>query len=217
MKTFAIIPAYNEEKNIREVIKKVKKYVKHIVVVDDGSKDNTYETAKKEKIPVLRHVINLGKGGALKTGCEFAIKNLATNLILIDSDMQHDPNEIPRFLKELKNVDIVFGYRKIDKTMPAILRFGNWFINASAKLLYGLNLYDTTCGYRALTTSTYKKIRWETTGYFVEGEMIANVGREHLSFAQIPIQTIYSDKYKGTNVLDGMQIVLNMILWRLRK
>lgn len=214
---WAVIPAYNEEKNIARVIKGVKKYIKNIVVVDDGSKDDTYNLAKKSKVVVLGHIVNLGKGAALKTGCDFALEHNAKILIAIDGDMQHDPKEIPNFLKALKNKDIVFSYRKFYKKMPLLLKFGNWFINHTTKLLYGLNLKDTQCGYRAFTSEAYKKVRWDAFDYSMESEMIANVGKHHLRYDEIPIQTIYSDKYKGTTPIDGIKIVLNMILWRLAK
>ncbi len=214
---FAVIPALNESSNIIAVIDGVKKYLSNIIVVDDGSADGTYDKAKKANAIVLKHIINLGKGAALKTGAEFALKKGAEFLIFIDSDTQHDPEEIPKFIEALKSHDVVFGYRAMDSSMPPVLRFGNWFITRSTKFLYGLELNDTTCGYRAMAAEAYKKIRWDASGYFVEAEMIANIGKSHLSFAQVPIKTIYSDKYKGTNVMDGVKIVMNMVMWRLRK
>jgi len=212
-----IIPAYNEEKRIVDVIKKTKGYINNIIVIDDGSSDKTFEISKKQNIVVLRHIINLGKGAAVKTGCDFAVRKGAKKIILIDSDGQHDPSEIPNFLKELKNTDIVFGYRKFNKNMPFILKLGNGLINFTTKLLYGVKLRDTQSGYRAFTTSTYRKIRWKASDYSIESEMIANVGKKHLDYKEIPIQTIYSDKYKGTTIFDGLKIVFNMILWRLKK
>ena len=76
-KVFAVIPAHNEERHIDEVVRQAKKYVDNIVVVDDGSKDRTAEEAKKSGAIVLKHVVNLGKGAALKTGCDYAVKNKA--------------------------------------------------------------------------------------------------------------------------------------------
>ena len=212
-----IIPAYNESKKISDVIQKTKKYCSNIIVVDDGSKDETFEIAKKTNVIVLKHIINLGKGAAVKTGCDFALKKGAKKMVLIDSDGQHDPSEIHKFLKALDNVDIVFGYRRFDKNMPFILKFGNNSINFVTKLLYGVDLKDTQCGYRALTTKAYKKIRWKANDYSMESEMIANIGKRHLKYKEIPIHTIYSDKYKGTTIFDGIKIVFNMFLWRLRK
>src|SRR3989338_298886 len=99
---WVIIPAYNEEKNIKGVIQKTKKYVKNIVVMDDGSNDETYETAKSTGVIVLRHIVNLGKGAGLKTGCDFALKQGADAIIILDADAQHEPAEIPNFLRELE-------------------------------------------------------------------------------------------------------------------
>jgi glycosyltransferase involved in cell wall biosynthesis len=216
-KAWVVIPACNEEKHIGAVIKQVKKYSNNIIVVDDGSKDKTSNIAARAGVISLRHIVNLGKGAAIKTGCYFAIKKGAETLILLDSDGQHEPKEIPNFLKALKNVDVVFGYRKRNKHMPLILKLGNLVINKTTKLLYGLDLRDTQCGYRAFTKKAYKKIKWKSSDYSMESEMIANVGKHKLKYKEIPIQTIYSDKYKGTTVLDGIKIVLNMIWWRITR
>lgn len=214
---WVVIAAYNEEKHIRSVVKKTKKYLSNIVVVDDGSKDKTYEAAKAPGVTVLKHIVNLGKGGAMKTGCEYAFSQGAKATIMIDADGQHEPSEIPRFLKQLEKHAIVFGYRKQKKSMPLVFRFGNGFLNLTIKVLYGMDLKDTQCGYRAFTKKAYKTIRWRSTGYSVESEMIANAGSAKLSYVEIPIQTIYGDKYKGTNVLDGIKIALNMLIWRLTR
>jgi UDP-N-acetylglucosamine---dolichyl-phosphate N-acetylglucosaminyltransferase len=214
-KIFVIIPAKDEKKHITEVISNTKKYVKNIIVVDDGSKDNTFDLAKKAGAIVLRHSINLGKGNALKTGCEY-IKDKSDIIIFMDSDGQHDPHDIPRFLKELKNVDIVFGSRKLNKNMPFILRFGNWFINKVSEILFNIKIKDTQSGFRAFKSNIYEKIKWKSKGYSVESEIIANAGKHKLKFKEIIIETIYKDKYKGTNVIDGINIVLKMILIKIR-
>lgn len=212
---WAVIPAYNEEENIDKIVKKTKKYVSNVVVVDDGSKDNTKEVAKKANAIVLRHIVNLGKGATLKTGCDFAIKNGAKLIITLDADAQHNPDDVPRFIEKLKKYDIVFSYRKASSKMPLVLRFGNWFISNVASILYSINLNDTQCGFRALTKEAYKKIRWNASDYSMESEMIARAGKQKLKYVQIPIQTIYSDKYKGTTIIDGVKIVLNMFWWKL--
>jgi glycosyltransferase involved in cell wall biosynthesis len=214
-KLWIIIPAYNESRNIQVVLEKVKKYCQNIVVVDDGSKDNAFEIAKKEGVIALQHMVNMGKGAALKTGCDFAVEKGADILIAIDSDGQHDPAEIPNFLEALKDKDIVFGCRKLNQKMPLLFRYGNFFINKSTEILFGLKLHDTQSGYRAFTKATYQKIRWKACDYSVESEMIARVGKHHLKYAEIPIETIYADKYKGTTIIDGFKIVFNMIVWRI--
>ncbi len=212
---WAVIPAYNEEKNISSIIKRAKKYAGNIVLVDDGSKDRTLKLAQNAGAIVLKHIVNLGKGSALKTGCDFAVKNGAKYIVALDADAQHNPEDIPRFLEKLDNYDIVFSYRKLSKKMPFVLRFGNWFISVIVKVLYGVNLNDTQCGFRAFTREAYKKIRWNASDYSMESEMISRVGKQRLKYAQIPIETIYSDKYKGTTVIDGMKIVISMVWWKL--
>ena len=211
-KIYAVIPALNEDERIKDVIDKTKKYVNKVVVVDDGSIDNTFETAKKAGAITLKHIVNMGKGAALKTGCDFAIEDGADAIVVLDADAQHDPDEIPKFIKTLEeeSLDIVFGCRRSEKTMPLILRFGNWFINQTTKILFGMDMMDTQSGYRAFTADAYKKIRWEASDYSMESEMIANVGKKGLNYKEILIKTIYSDKYKGTTIIDGIKIVMNM-------
>lgn len=213
-KVWVVIPAHNEEKNIGRVIEKTRKFSENIVVVDDGSEDKTAIIAEKSGAFVLKHIVNLGKGAALKTGCEYAIKNKAEKIVVLDADGQHDPNEIPNFVKALNKADIVFGYRRLNKNMPFVLRYGNWFIFFITKLLFGLKIIDTQCGYRAFKANVYNKIKWNSTNYSMESEMIANTGKAHLRYSQIPIETIYSDKYKGTTIFDGIRIVFNMVWWK---
>jgi glycosyltransferase involved in cell wall biosynthesis len=212
---FVIIPAYNEQGRISSVINKVKKYSKNIIVVDDGSKDRTSDAAEKNGVILLQHIVNLGKGAALKTGCEYALKKGAKRLIFIDADGQHKPTDIPKFLSVLKDADIVFGSRKLNRKMPFVLKSGNLFINRMSRMLFGVDLKDTQSGYRAMTANAYRKIRWQSSSYSVESEMVALVGKKRLKYKEITIQTIYSDKYKGTTIFDGIKIVFNMIWWKI--
>lgn len=214
---FLIIPAYNEEKRIKEVISKSKKYVKNIVVVNDGSLDKTKDVSLSEKVRVLNHIVNLGKGAALKTGCEYAIKNHATEVIFIDSDGQHPPEKIPEILDKLKNNDVVLCYRHFHKQMPFVLRFGNWFLGFLFEILFGLRVKDTQSGYRGFRTAVYDKIAWSARDYGVETEMLAGIAKNKLRVSQIDIPTIYHEKYKGTTVIDGIFISLKIIWWRLIK
>jgi len=214
-KIFVVIPAFNEERSIAKIIRKSGNLVGKVIVVDDGSKDKTGYVAEKAGAVVLRHIINLGKGAALKTGCDFAVRHGADYVVAIDADAQHKPEDIPRFIEKLKRSDIVFGCRKFGSKMPFVLRFGNWFIAEVTWLLYGIKINDTQCGFRAFSKEAYKKIRWGAVDYAMESEMIARAGKQRLKYVQIPIETIYSDRYKGTTVVDGIKIVLNMLWWRI--
>ena len=124
--------------------------------MDDGSKDNTPSVAEDSGAFVLKHITNLGKGAAMKTGCDFAVNSGGKAIIVIDADGQHEPKEIPNFMKELETKDIVFGYRVSRKGMPTVFKFGNWFINKMVKLLFRMDLRDTQSGYRAFTSKAYE-------------------------------------------------------------
>lgn len=211
MKDFVIIPAYNEGAKISAVIKEVKKHAHRIIVVDDGSQDDTAAQATKEKVIVLKHKVNLGKGAALRIGCDYALELGAERLVVIDADGQHKPEQIPQFMNALQNHEITFGYRKRSTTMPLMLRFGNNFINNTIELLMGITVHDSQCGYRSFTAAAYRKVRWKATDYYMETEMIIKAAKHRLKYFQIPIETIYADKYKGTTVLDGVKIVAKMI------
>jgi glycosyltransferase involved in cell wall biosynthesis len=205
-----IIPARDEQNHISQVISKTKPFMKNIIVVDDGSTDKTFDCAKEAGAITLRHRVNLGKGAALKTGCEYALKQGATKIVVMDADGQHNPKEIPLFLAALDNHDIAFGVRKVPKNMPGVLKFGNGVINNTLSLLYNIKIEDSQCGYRAFTAGAYANLKWEARDYFVETEMIIKAGKRKLKYISLPIETIYADRYKGTTVLDGVLIVAKM-------
>lgn len=215
-KTWVVIAAYNEERNISTVIDEVKKFCKNIIVVDDGSTDKTADIIKNKKVFLVRNKVNSGKGIAARNGCDYAIKKGATQLILIDADGQHEAKEIPRFLRVLKDKDIVFGYRRLSGNMPAVYRLGNRFINFITRILFSIDMYDTQSGYRAMTSETYNKVRWESSGYEMESEVVSKAGAYDLTYAQIPIRTIYKDNYKGTTIFDGIRIVISLIKWKIK-
>ncbi len=217
MNPYVIIPARNEEKHIAAVITNTKPYCQNIIVVDDGSTDNTTLTARNSGALVLKHKVNLGKGAALKTGCDYALNQNATHLIVMDADGQHEPTEIPHFLTALQHHEIVFGIRQVPKSMPFVMKFGNIFISKTLAFLHQINIEDSQCGYRGFDSNAYQKIRWHTLDYFVETEMIIRAGKSRLTYTKIPIQTIYNDSYKGTTVLDGLQIVAKMLGAKLLK
>ena len=216
MKITAIIPAYNEEKNIREVISNVKNYVDEIIVIDDGSQDKTSEEAKKANL-VLRHIVNLGKGVALKTGVIAALKRKADIIIMIDADGQHKSSDIPQLVKALGGNDVVLGVRKESEKVPFVKKIGNKGLNLLFRILFGLKVSDTQSGFRVFTSDACRKLTWTSQGYAVETEILTKIKKHNLKFVEVPIHTVYLDNYKGTSIFDGLRIGLKMILWKLRE
>ena len=210
-----VLPGHNEEKNIASVLYKVKRYSENVVFVDDGSTDRTYDIAISSGINVLSHITNLGKGCALRTGCDFALRNGAQYIVVMDSDGQHDPDEIINFLAKLKEgADVVVGCRRLNKNMPLAMKIGNYGLFKISSLFFDVNVKDTQSGYRAFTSEAYKKLRWTSSDYSMESEMIARISKTKLNYETVPISTIYLDDYKGTTVINGIIIATNLILWK---
>lgn len=222
MNIWLIIPSYNESSRVPNVIKSAIEFVDSVVAVDDGSTDATYSTLQQQfknekRVHVLRHEINLGKGAALKTGSEYAISKGAQILIYMDADGQHKSKDIPRFLEahKLKNASIVFGSREIGRDMPLVMMLGNKFLSIASAMLFGVYVSDTQSGFRLLSADAYHKLKWTSSNYAVETEMISKIKKSKLTFSEITIDTIYNDNHKGTTVIDGIRIFLKMLKWKI--
>lgn len=212
-----MIPAYNTEKTIGNIIKRTKKYVDRVIVVDDGSSDNTYQEAKKAGADyILRHSINRGVGAATKTGTIVALKNDAGIVITLDSDLQHDPENILRFIECLKekNTDIVIGSRFLgdNKEMPLIKKIGNSGLNFLAGLLFGIKSTDTQSGFRAYDRKALEKINFELDSYAICTEILKEAKKHNLRVEEIPIDAIYPEELSGTTITAGFKIMIDMLL-----
>lgn len=217
-KTWVIVPAYNEERYISKVLTRLRKITKNIIVVDDGSHDNSTKIAKKYTRHALKHSINIGKGAALKTGCIYAFEHLnAHSVIFLDADDQHDPELIPEFTRELQNHGAVFGVRSFDNNMPLMRIFLNRFASVLILFLFGRYIPDIPCGYKGLTKKTYERIDWRARDYAVEMEIAARVAQYNIPFSIITIPTVYHDLDRGMNILDTLTVITQLVSWRLFK
>jgi glycosyltransferase involved in cell wall biosynthesis len=217
MNKIAIIPAFNEKEKIAVVLNKIIDFVDLVIVVDDGSTDGTNIIAKNinKKVIVLKHELNLGKGAALKTGCEAALKLNADVIICLDADDQHKPEDIPRFIEKIRvGNDIVFGSRLIGKGMPLTRFLGNKFLSAVICQLFKIYINDTQSGFKAFTAEAYKQLKWQSPDYAVETEIIVKTAEKKLKFEEISINTIYHDNYKGVTPITGLQIFFQILKWK---
>lgn len=215
MKVFIVIPAHNEAKRIGPVLSEIKKMGLKAFVVDDGSSDDTYKVARRFTPFVLRHKINLGKGAALKTGCEAAFDSGAEAVILMDADGQHKPSDLPKFSSRLKKYEVVFGTRDLAK-VPLMRLLGNKFISYLVGVLFNIKVKDVLCGFKAFSKKACKKIAFSSSGYGIETEIVAMTGRYHLKHCQVDVATVYYDKFKGLTPTAGVEILSDIIRFYLR-
>lgn len=220
MKIFIVVPLFNEEKHILKVLEDISFYKLPVVVVDDGSTDRSRIKIKDlrfKNIKLLEHKINLGKGAAMKTGADWAFANGAEAVIFVDSDGQHDMADLPKFLEALssKKFDIVFGSRNYGYGVPLVRYLGNKFASVVMAAFFKIYISDVVCGFRGMTKEAYNKLRWETSGYGVESEIVARMGKSKLKYCEVPVKTIYLNKVKGVTLLDAFGIFGEIIRWKL--
>ncbi len=216
----AVIPAYNEAKHIKDTALLTLPYVDRVIVVNDGSRDETQKMLGEisdPRLTTLRHRTNLGKGSALKTGCEAAKRLGAEIIVTLDGDGQHPPEHIPAMLKQMatQNLDVLFSVRKGGDSMPLVRRAGNRTLNLVAHYLFQLQLQDMWCGFRALRVSCLPKIAWRKRDYSGEIEMALKVGRNDLRHGEYTIPTVYHDATKGVTILNGLKLLCQMVIWRI--
>ncbi|MGA1865685.1 MAG: glycosyltransferase family 2 protein [bacterium] len=191
-----LIPAYNADKTIGNLIDEVKKYPVDIIIVEDGSTDRTYEIIKDKGIIILRHSRRKGKGDALKTGFRYAGKFKYRAVITLDADGQHDPDEIPEFISSFNlSGKMQIGSRMhqaglIPLSRALAIKVANFFISYAA----GQYIEDTQCGYRLYPLSFIRQIDLRTGGFTCETEFLIKAGAYGHRFQSIPVKVIYPDK-----------------------
>ncbi len=216
MKTILVLPVYNEGKYIDQLILEAKKYVDEVITVDDGSKDKSFEKTKQAGAIALKHKINLGKAAALKTGAEAALLREADIIIFMDSDGQHLASDLPRFIEPIKKdkIDIVIGGRVGGDKMPFLRKYGNKTLGIMTRILFKIDVRDIQSGYRAFKAQHYNYLCWNSKNYHADAEMTVRAGKYGLKYKEIDIATIYKDRYKGMDMIDGIKLLFNILKWR---
>jgi len=197
-----IIPAYNEEKNISGLVQKVVSRGFPILVVDDGSKDATVAWAKEAGAEVLVTSVNRGKGAALRRGFNWFLKKNYAAAIMMDSDGQHDPEELDLFLEALRqdSAQLVVGNRLHDpQGMPWLRRATNRLMSWIISSVTGQNVPDSQCGYRAMGREVLQKIQLKTAHFEIESEILLETARAGFKIASIPVRCVYQNEKSRIN------------------
>jgi glycosyltransferase involved in cell wall biosynthesis len=192
----AIIPALNAERTLPRVVEEARKQIEPVVVIDDGSSDRTGDVARAAGAIVLRHDLNRGKGGALKTGFAWALENGYDGVITLDADGQHLPSEIPKFLREREKgeADLIIGGRAhlFGEMLPRrrnANRFSAWCIAKCS----GVPITDSQSGFRFYSATLIRAFRLRTDGFDLESEVIVRAGRRGFRIVTIPIELGFVD------------------------
>lgn len=214
-----VIPAYNEEKRIANTIEKVREFVTDIIVVDDGSADNTAEIAREHGVTVIQHEQNQGKGVALTTGFRKAQELFNPDVVVtLDADGQHIPKQMPFVMAPVLRgeADIVVGSRYLSENppdgpssnVPLHRIYGHWFFNLLTNKTSGVDLTDTQSGFRAFSSRALEFLNFESNSFGVECEMQFIARDYDLKTTEVPITILYNDKPKRSVIKHGF-IVLN--------
>lgn len=213
--TLAVIPAYNEEITIGSVVIKAKNYVDEVVVIDDGSSDSTPLIAEMAGAKVIKHEKNGGYGAALKS-CFNHAKNYEANVMVIfDSDGQHDPSEIPLFIKKIEEgADVVIGSRFLDgkDTIPIYRKLGMGILNIVTNGVSGLDVSDTQSGYRAYSKKAIDKILINSSGMSAGSEILIQAQKNNLNVVEIPITCSYdvNDPSTYNPIRHGISVLMGI-------
>jgi glycosyltransferase involved in cell wall biosynthesis len=221
-----ILPAYNESTTIGSVVQGLRrallqaKVTNIIVVVDDNSTDNTAELAENAGAYVIRHVYNIGSGGATATGLSYAKSKGYKMAATFDADGQHDPRDIIKGIKLALNndSDLLIGSRLINNIgMPKLKIFGNKGLSLITFFISGVKVTDSQSGLRIFSHKALNALIWKTYGYGYCSEMIWRAKQHGLKVKEYPIRAIYTpySKAKGQNNWNAIHIISTLIKWRI--
>ncbi len=193
----AVIPCFNEAASIGEVVAGVRRYLPTVIVVDDGSRDDTGEVASLAGAAVIRLPRNAGKGAALRAGWRYARDRGFTWALNLDGDGQHAPDDIPEFLEraEQTRASMVVGSR-LDRaeTMPWLRRRVNYWMTRRLSGLVGVPLADSQCGYRLLHLGVAAHLSLTTNRFEIESELLVTFLAAGCQVEFVPIQVIYKSQ-----------------------
>ncbi len=215
---FVVIAAYNEATCIEEVARELRAEYPHVVVIDDGSSDDTFESAKRSATYVLRHLINRGQGAALQTGIEFALSRGARFVVTFDADGQHRVEDIPAMMEPILagECDITLGSRFLGNTVdiPVSRRTMLWLAVRFTRIFSRVKVTDAHNGFRAFSRRAAERIHITLDRMAHASELIDQIRLSGLPFREVPVQIRYTDYSlrKGQSSRSAVRIALHYLL-----
>jgi glycosyltransferase involved in cell wall biosynthesis len=212
-----LIPAYNSERYIDDLFDRIEKMglLDKVVVVNDGSKDNTVKICNNRGVTVLSNDRNGGKGSALKKGFKFMVENNVEFFLTIDSDLQHDVKFIPEFIKKYEETgaDIIVGNRLGDTTtMPIERIFSNRTTSFIVSLIAGCKIPDSQSGYRLIRTEVVKDLFLVADKFEMESEILIKAGRKKFKIDSIPISALYEGAHSSISVFKDTYRFIRLVI-----
>lgn len=220
MTTLIIIPAYNEGEKIAEVIKNVKAQNFDVLVIDDGSTDNTAIIAEKAGAKVLRHLLNRGQGAALKTGIDYVLNQNYEAVVFFDADGQMQAAEINKLLAPLflGQFEAVLGSRFLGqaKNIPVAKLITLKLALLFTRLLTGLKLTDVHNGFQAWSAGALAKINLTQDRQAHASEILNEIKKQKIKYREMPVTISYTaySKSKGQSVFNAFNILWDLIFKR---
>jgi glycosyltransferase involved in cell wall biosynthesis len=221
-KKTAVIPCFNEEKTIGNIVEQCLKYVDEVVVSDDQSTDRTVAVAMQNKAIVYQTSGEHGPGKAYRMGIEYALRRGADIIVTLDGDGQHDPKEISKLLKQLEKYDMVITSRFMDDLthMPFYRRVGIWLITVAYNFGSQTKIKDSQCGLRAAHASLFNNLHLEENGFGYSVEMLVKARAYGYRIVEIPTTVKYHKTFKENSssnpIKHGLQVLFDTIKWRIR-
>lgn len=224
LKIYIVVPAYNEEICLADAIRDLKIHgYDNIIVIDDGSTDDTGRIARGNGVILLSHPINLGQGSAIQTGLEYAILSGADIIITFDSDGQHIAADIEKLIEPLVDcrAEVSLGSRFLNKNSntplvkKVMLKGGTLLLY----MMYGIMLTDTHNGLRAFTVDAASKMKLESSGMEHASEIIEKIKLEKIRYIEVPVTIRYTDYSikKGQKMSNSLNILFKMLArWFIR-
>jgi glycosyltransferase involved in cell wall biosynthesis len=213
---FAGIPAFNEEQTIAKVVARASQHVDKVLVVDDGSQDDTALIAEKLGAMVLRHGRNLGKGAAIRECFEWARQNGADVLVTLDSDGQHYPSQIPELVEALEKsgVDIVIGSRMTrPRNMPRHRWYGARLLDHATRVKVGDRIIDAQSGFRAYSRKAIEALVAAEYGMGVDSEIIMRADKAGMRIVEVPIEMSYNGEKTSTHnpLMHAFDVIFSLV------